>query len=86
MLVYVRFPADAQIEPADVEEAALGAIGRAGTVLGASNNSVDLELDDSGDTRLLLQALAASLRRVGLSAATVIDLPQSGQRFSIFDF
>lgn len=86
MLIYVRFPQDSGAEPAAVEEAALGAIGRAGTVLGASDVSVDLEVDDDVDIRALLAALAAALRRVGLSPATSLDLPQSGQRFSIYDF
>ena len=85
MLVYVRFPADSTADPAQIEEAALGAIGRAGTVIGAASNSVDIELSDE-EPRAALQALAAALRRIGMSASTVIDLPQSGQRFSIFDF
>ncbi len=86
MLVYVRLPGDQGVDPAAVEEAALGAIGRSGAVLGASTDSVDLELADDVDPRVLLPVLAAALRRAGLPAATVIDLPESGQRFNITDF
>ena len=86
MIIYVRFSSTASLDPAEVEEAALGALGRAGTVLGASKTSVDLEIGDDVEARTLLQALAAALRRVGLPPSTVIDLPESGQRFGIFDF
>jgi hypothetical protein len=85
VLVYVRFASDSGIDAAQIEEAALGAIGRAGMVIGASANSVDIELSDD-EPRAALQALAASLRRIGMPSSTVLDLPQSGQRFSIFDF
>ncbi len=86
MLIYVRFQRDSVAEPAAIEEAALGAIGRAGTVLGASDESVDLEIEDDADVRALLAVLAAALRRVGLTPATLLELPESGQRFSIYDF
>jgi hypothetical protein len=84
MLVFVRFPPDSGVELAEIEDAALGAVGHAGAVLGASSTSLDLEISD--DAVELLAALAADLRGLGMPPSTVIDLPRSGQRFSIYDF
>lgn len=86
MLVFVRFPSDTATEPGDIESAVLGSIGRDGSVIGASATSVDVELHDSDGAAEAVRSIAAALRAAGLPPATYLDLPGSGQRFSIYDF
>ena len=85
MLVFVRFPSDAGVEPWRIEEAMQGSVGRGGSVIGASATSIDVEIVDTSDIRPILEALAASLRELGLPTTTELDLPSQGQRFGIHD-
>lgn len=86
MIFFVRFPADAGFPPASVEEVVQGCVGRSGSVIGASANTIDVEIRDDSTTLSLLSALAAELRGIGMPPSTIIDIPARGQRFSINDF
>jgi len=86
VIVLVRFPAEMGVEVAAVEEAVQSCVGRAGSVIGASSTSIDVEVTDLAHARSLMESLAAELRAMDLPAATYFDIPSSGQRFGINDF
>lgn len=86
MLVIVRFPSDAGVDVALVEEAVQGCVGRGGSVIGASASSIDVEVVEPSEVRPLMQALSAALRDMGLPDGCHFDIPSSGQRFGIHDF
>ncbi len=44
MIVFVRFPPEAGFAPAAIEEVVQGCIGRAGSVIGASDSAIDVEI------------------------------------------
>ena len=72
--------------PAAVEEVVQGCVGRAGSVIGSSDTTIDVEIHDTAPARSILSALAAELRGLGLPPSTMIDIPSRGQRFGIYDF
>jgi hypothetical protein len=84
MLVLIRFPAGA-VDRQRLEAVVQGCIGRAGAVVGASETSIDIQID--GDMlRRLLAELAAQLRELDMPPETYFDIAGSGQRLGIFDF
>ena len=86
MLIFVRFSPDAGVDPLTIEEAVQGAVGRSGSVIGASSTAIDVELRDESERLACMQRLAAALRELGLPATTELDVPSAGQRFGILDF
>ncbi|MCY4367960.1 MAG: hypothetical protein OXF41_00780 [bacterium] len=86
MIFFVRFQPDAGYPAAAVEEVIQGCVGRAGSVIGASDLAIDVEIHDTAAARSILSALAAELRGLGLPPSTMIDIPSRGQRFGINDF
>ena len=82
----VRFPADQGVDVAAVEDVVQACVGRAGSVIGASDSSVDVEVTDVEQVRPMMEALAAELRAMELPVETYFDVPSSGQRFGINDF
>lgn len=86
MIFFVRFQGDAGVSAAAIEEVVQGCVGRAGSVIGASPSSIDVEVHEAAAARSILAALAAELRGLGLPPSTIIDIPSRGQRFSINDF
>lgn len=63
-----------------------GCVGRAGSVIGASDTAIDVEIHETSAALSILSALAAELRGLGLPPSTVVDIPSRGQRFGIYDF
>ena len=86
MIFFVRFPPDAGFPPAAVEEVVQGCVGRAGSVIGASDSAIDVEIQERAALPTVMAALAAELRGLGLPPSTMIDIPALGQRFGINDF
>lgn len=86
MIIYVRFPPDAGFPPPVIEEVVQGCVGRGGSVIGASDSAVDVEVYDRSTAVSIMSAVAAELRALGLPPATVLDIPSRGQRFGINDF
>ena len=86
MIFYVRFPADAGFPPPVIEEVVQGCVGRGGSVIGASDSAVDVEVYDRSEAGSIMSAVAAELRGLGLPPATMLDIPSRGQRFGINDF
>lgn len=86
MIVFVRFPADPGCDPVAIESAVQGAAGRAGTVIGASRTSIDLEVPDPDRVEEVMRALAEALRDLGLPASAQLDVPATGRRLGIYDF
>ncbi len=84
MIVFVRFAPDPNFTAEVVEEIVLSSIGRSGSVIGASEEAVDVELRDTNAAAALAQ-LAAELRAAGFPASTLIDIPSRGQRLGIFE-
>ena len=84
MIVFVRFSSEISVDAATIEEAVQGVVGRDGSVIGASDTSIDVEVTSS--MRPMLEALAAALRDLGLPPTTELDIPAAGQRYSILDF
>jgi len=83
MLVMLRFPPDS-VDRQQVEVVVQGCIGRIGSVVGASESSVEFQLAEA--TSALLGELAGLLRGIDMPPETYFDIPASGQRFGIFDF
>ena len=86
MIFFVRFPSDMGFSPAAVEEVVQGCVGRAGSVIGASDSAIDVEVGENAALPSIMGVLAAELRGLGLPATTMIDIPALGQRFGINDF
>lgn len=86
MLVFVRFARGGTVDTPAIEEAVQGAVGRGGSVIGASPSSIDIEIHDEAQMQAILEVLAAALRELGMPASTQLDIPSSGQRFGILDF
>ena len=86
MIIFVRFPPDAGLPPSAIEEVVQGCVGRAGSVIGASESAIDVEIHETAALRPIMAALAAELRNLGLPPSTMIDIPSRGQQFGINDF
>ncbi len=86
MIVFVRFPAEAGLDPGVIESAVQGAAGRSGTVIGATESSIDLEVSDPDQVEDVMRSLAEALRDLGLPPATHLDVPATGRRLGIQDF
>lgn len=84
MLVLIRFPAGS-VDRRRLEAVVQGCIGRAGAVVGASETSIDVQVDGEVLRRVLAE-LAARLRELDVPAETFFEIPGSGQRFGIYDF
>ncbi|MDE0644269.1 MAG: hypothetical protein OXH95_09115 [bacterium] len=84
MIFYVRFPAHAEPPPEAVEEIVQTCISRFGSVIGASEDSIDVEMSDQAPVGVMAM-LAAELRAAGLPPDTVIAIPSRGQRLGIYE-
>ncbi len=83
MLVMLRFPPDS-VDRQHVEVVVQGCLGANGAVVGASESSVDFQLD--GSVGAVLAELAGLLLGLDMPSDTFFDIPASGQRFGLFDF
>jgi hypothetical protein len=83
MLVLLRFPRDS-VDRQQVEVVVQGCIGGVGSVIGASDSSVDFQISEPPGP--VLSQLAGLLRGIDMPTDTYFDIPASGQRFGIFDF
>lgn len=86
MIVFVRFPAETGLDQGAIENAVQAAAGRSGTVIGASESSIDLEVSDPDQVENVMRSLAEALRDLGLPPATQLDVPATGRRLGIQDF
>ena len=84
MIFFVRFPPHSDLPAEAIEEIVLSCLGRSGSVIGASEDAIDVELSDS-EPAAALAVLAAELRAAGAPAATMIDIPSRGLRLGIHE-
>ena len=84
MIFFVRFPPHADLPAEAIEEIVQSCLGRSGSVIGASEGAIDVELSDANPAEALA-VLAAELRAAGLPASTMIDIPSRGLRLGIHE-
>lgn len=84
MIFFVRFPPHSDLSAEAIEEIVQSCLGRSGSVIGASEGAVDVELYDANPA-VALAALAAELRAAGLPPSTMIDIPSRGLRLGIHE-
>ena len=84
MIFFVRFPPHSDLPAEAIEEIVLSCLGRSGSVIGASEDAIDVELSDS-EPAAALAVLAAELRAAGAPASTMIDIPSRGLRLGIHE-
>ena len=84
MIFFVRFPPDCDVAPDAIEEITQSVLGRAGSVIGASEDAIDVELSD-GEPAAIFPLLAAELRAAGLPPDTVLAIPSRGLRLGIYE-
>lgn len=84
MIFFVRFPLDSDLPAEAIEEIVQSCLGRSGSVIGASEGAIDVEMSDTNPAAALA-VLAAELRAAGLPPSTMIDIPSRGLRLGIHE-
>ncbi|MYB44152.1 MAG: hypothetical protein F4X18_07660 [Acidimicrobiia bacterium] len=84
MIFFVRFPPHADLSAEAIEEIVQSCLGRSGSVIGASEGAIDVELSDENPAAALA-VLAAELRAAGVPSSTIIDIPSRGLRLGIHE-
>ena len=84
MIFFVRFPPDTDLSAEAIEEIVQSCLGRSGSVIGASEGAIDVELSDANPAAALA-VLAAELRAAGVPPSTMIDIPSRGLRLGIHE-
>ena len=84
MIFFVRFPPHADLSAEAIEEIVQSCLGRSGSVIGASEGAIDVELSDESPAAALA-VLAAELRAAGVPSSTIIDIPSRGLRLGIHE-
>ncbi len=84
MIFFVRFPPDSDLPAEAIEEIVQSCLGRSGSVIGASEGAIDVEMSDTNPAAALA-VLAAELRAAGLPPSAMIDIPSRGLRLGIHE-
>lgn len=84
MIFFVRFAPQTDLSAEAIEEIVQSCLGRSGSVIGASEGAIDVELSDANPAAALA-VLAAELRGAGLPPSTMIDIPSRGLRLGIHE-
>jgi len=84
VIFFVRFPPHADLSAEAIEEIVQSCLGRSGSVIGASEGAIDVELSDENPAAALA-VLAAELRAAGVPSSTIIDIPSRGLRLGIHE-